>query len=507
MNGLIVDGCEYECTATVDMESDDDGTCSDEMDNDCDGRVDLDDPDCSDCYPEYCDELDNDCDEFIDEDFDLSSDPVNCGACGTVCLMRPHAIPACVLGECTIICEAGWVNEDLDDLNGCEGVCVPDIPDESLCDGTDADCDGLVDEDYVPYPCGAGVCETDSVCWAGVEDCVPGLPLADDDTVCDGLDEDCDGDVDEEFVPSDVCIGHCRSTATCVDGAEVCGDPTGTVDTICDGLDDDCDGESDEDYVSYTCGSGGCVRESTCIGGVEDCILGGPAPEICNGSDDDCDGSIDNAPPGDMCPTPPHGDPACIAGVCGVGSCDVGWYDIDGAPINGCECTVESGEIGASDHTSAVSMGDIHDTGASRTVSGNVIPDGDVDWFTFRAVDDPDGGTSDCDHFRVHIEFTANPGNEFRMEIYRAGANYGTGSPPSGTPDCTNEARSYDRDMWHRGETESSSPGLEGECNCSNPETSSYNICDNDTDTYWIKVYRAGSIVTCGDYTIVVTNG
>ncbi|MBW2263887.1 MAG: hypothetical protein JRG91_18155, partial [Deltaproteobacteria bacterium] len=57
VNGSIVDGCEYECTATVDMESEDDGTCSDELDNDCDGRVDLDDPDCSDCYPEYCDEL------------------------------------------------------------------------------------------------------------------------------------------------------------------------------------------------------------------------------------------------------------------------------------------------------------------------------------------------------------------------------------------------------------------------------------------------------------------
>ncbi len=502
LNRSVVDGCEYECTATLEAESEDDGTCSDELDNDCDGRVDADDPDCSDCVPEYCDEADNDCDTFIDEDFDLSSDPLNCGTCGTVCAPRPHALPACVLGGCTIVCEPGWVNEDLDDMNGCEGTCVPDIPDESLCDGTDADCDGLVDEDYVPYPCGEGACETDSVCWAGVEDCVPRLPLAETDTTCDGVDDDCDGDVDEEFVASDVCIGHCRTTATCVDGAEVCGDPLSSVDTICDGLDDDCDGESDEDYVPHTCGSGGCTRESTCIGGVEDCIGGGPAPEICNGSDDDCDGDIDNALPTDMCATPPHGLPACVGGVCVVGSCDPFYYDIDGIFLNGCECQPETTETTSATCTGALSLGDLHDNrGDTATVSGNLIPGGDVDWYTFRAIDDVD---STCDNFNVLIEFTANPGNVYRMDVLRAGI-YHTTSCTSGSPECTGESRTYQRNMHHL-------TGSAGECPCRPAGTlgrpPGYHHCNDDTDTFWIKVYRVpGAPVRCETYTIVISNG
>lgn len=46
--------------------------------------------------PETCDGVDNDCDGSTDEDFDLTSDPANCGACGHVC----EASYLCVGGGC-----------------------------------------------------------------------------------------------------------------------------------------------------------------------------------------------------------------------------------------------------------------------------------------------------------------------------------------------------------------------------------------------------------------------
>lgn len=47
--------------------------------------------------PEICDGLDNDCDELVDEDFDMETDPENCGECGHVCRAEDEA---CIAGRC-----------------------------------------------------------------------------------------------------------------------------------------------------------------------------------------------------------------------------------------------------------------------------------------------------------------------------------------------------------------------------------------------------------------------
>jgi len=118
-------------------------------------------------------------------------------------------------------------------------------PSTEVCDGKDNDCDNEVDEDYVPHTCGTGECERQSTCSGGVENCVPGSPSPE---ICDGKDNDCDGDIDEDLAPFTCGEGECKRQGICQNGAPNCvpGEPSPE---ICDGLDNDCDGQVDEDGV------------------------------------------------------------------------------------------------------------------------------------------------------------------------------------------------------------------------------------------------------------------
>ena len=70
----------------------------------------------------------------------------------------------------------------------------------------------------------------------------------------------------------------------CTPAAEQCGN----------GLDDDCDGVVDDGCPTGTaCGAGtDCPAGQSCVAG--NCVVCTPVPEICNGLDDDCDGVVDN---------------------------------------------------------------------------------------------------------------------------------------------------------------------------------------------------------------------
>jgi len=78
---------------------------------------------------------------------------------------------------------------------------------------------------------------------------------------------------------------------TCVDGEWMgCSAPTPALED-CNGVDDDCDGEVDEELVASCTLPSGLEGEEVCIGGAwSECQGDG---EVCNGVDDDGDGAID----------------------------------------------------------------------------------------------------------------------------------------------------------------------------------------------------------------------
>ena len=131
------------------------------------------------------------------------------------------------------ICNKGQIQ-----YTNCETLCEPEI-----CDGVDNDCDEEVDEGF-----------------AEIEE------------ICNNIDDNCNGIVDEGEWECDEGCGP--GPNLCVSGEFICMAPL-PEEEICDGFDNDCDGEVDEGQLNA-------------------CMQCGPVPEeICDGIDNDCDGDTD----------------------------------------------------------------------------------------------------------------------------------------------------------------------------------------------------------------------
>ncbi|MEI8258815.1 MAG: DUF4114 domain-containing protein, partial [Deltaproteobacteria bacterium] len=179
-------------------------------------------------------------------------------------------------------------------------------PSPEICDGRDNNCDGRVDES-VTQACSTA-CGGGSQACMGVDamsrpiwgTCSARVPAA-TETLCDGLDDNCNGLIDEGLTQACVDASYPAGT-TCRNGVQYCtGAMYGACVTpapqteVCDALDNNCNGTTDENLGTATCGTGVCRRTvANCVGGVaQTCVPGTGSAETCNGLDDDCNGQVD----------------------------------------------------------------------------------------------------------------------------------------------------------------------------------------------------------------------
>jgi hypothetical protein len=120
---------------------------------------------------------------------------------------------------------------------------------------------------------------------------------------CDGLDNNCNGQIDENNPGGNASCevfgerGICKAgTRVCTSGRQTCIGTQQPTPEVCNGLDDDCDGVVDDGFSIATCGVGECFRiTQACLNGVPStCVPGDPTPEVEDRKDNDCDGIIDN---------------------------------------------------------------------------------------------------------------------------------------------------------------------------------------------------------------------
>ncbi len=325
----------------------------DEQDNDCDGSVDeevtlefyLDadgdgfgDPavtvqacsapdgyvensaDCNDAEPtafptanEICDGIDNDCDLEVDEPDALDAPSWFQDSDGDGYGTEDTVVVACTAPE-------GFA-PTAGDCNDADPRFHPGATEDDCTDPNDYNCDGSVayaDEDADGIPACEDCNDSEPSAYPGAEE------------VCDGMDNDCDGAIDEEvtieFYPDTDGDGFgapgspttaCSAPEGYVTDNTDCDDQDGDVNPAaleaCNNKDDDCDGDTDEpgaegcatiyhdnDGDTYGGETSSCECESK-LGWVsrggdcndDDAGISPDAREKCNGVDDNCDGEVD----------------------------------------------------------------------------------------------------------------------------------------------------------------------------------------------------------------------
>ncbi|WP_164002840.1 MopE-related protein [Pyxidicoccus caerfyrddinensis] len=216
----------------------------------------------------------------------------------------------------------GYVEEvDCDDYTAAT---YPGAPES--CNGMDDNCDGAVDDGN---PSGGENCSTGQpgVCAAGVTACTNASVVCQQRQAasaeqCDGLDNDCDGAVDDGNPGGlQACAtgqqGVCGEGVTyCTHGALECAPTRGASSEVCDGADNDCDGQVDDElafqawyrdvdgdnYGLTSQSVQACSRPSGYAPNSGDCndtsaVFHPGAVEACDGVDNDCDAQADEGVP------------------------------------------------------------------------------------------------------------------------------------------------------------------------------------------------------------------
>jgi hypothetical protein len=287
---------------------------------------------------ETCNGADDDCNGLVDD--------------------VPGAGVSCCTSADPSLCNTGICKNGIQKCQGTTLTCVNEIkPGTETCNGLDDDCNGKTDDvpnlgnSCCPYKdsqgkplCGTGICQT------GVLSCVAGSnqpqctnSVGPQPEVCDTLDNDCNGIVDDlpggtvggtcfSGDPAKLGVGICHAgTLGCGPKGVLCVGEQGPTGELCNGIDDDCNGVTDDvPGLGTACCTSGRCGVGICTGGHYQCSGSGltcqgenaPQVEVCNGIDDDCNGVIDDVPQlGQSCC--PDGSPApegCNKGICRPGT-------------------------------------------------------------------------------------------------------------------------------------------------------------------------------------------
>ena len=350
--------------------------------------------------PEYCDTVDNDCDTDVDEDSavdaltwyrDVDKDGYGNPTKTDVACYQP----------------TGYVS-DSTDCNDLRSDANPAATE--YCDSIDNNCDGAVDEDTAAdAPTWYADTDSDSYGDASSTDVACSQPsgYVSDDTdcndssnlaypggteVCDSLDNNCDGTVDEDTATDAPTWYDDTDSDGYGDAGSpnvACSMPTGTVSNdedcddgdltiypganeFCDTVDNDCDGSIDEAdavdagtwYEDYdTDGYGdaastdiACNQPSGFVSDATDCddaeiLINPAATEVCDGADNNCDGTVDEDTASDASTwyadtdTDGYGDPASTDTACSQpsgyvansGDCDPADININPAASEICD--------------------------------------------------------------------------------------------------------------------------------------------------------------------------
>lgn len=326
------DGVDSNCDGANDYDADADGSVGGPNGVDCDDA----DPAVFPGAAERCNDTDEDCDGMVDEDpvdagvlyADGDRDGFGAGDALWAACWAPDgttfAVGDCNDSDATSFIGGAEVCDGVD--NDCDGV-IDDNPDEANSWYRDSDGDGRGDpatlEAFCSMPVGWTVDGTDC------DDLDP-LSYGGAAEICDALDNDCDGEVDEGAVNDRVWFsdgdndGFGGSASTLA----ACGRPAGfallstdcddnnpsvypAATEVCDEADNDCDGAVDNDaadapaaYIDADLDGYGGEKVTSCAAAAGTVATGGDCDdgsvivspvgvEVCNGTDDDCDGATD----------------------------------------------------------------------------------------------------------------------------------------------------------------------------------------------------------------------
>ncbi|MFH2010568.1 MAG: MopE-related protein [bacterium] len=343
------------------------------------GRADLDPgiPGCEYSCPvwpattELCNNIDDDCDGVADNGIDLTSDPQHCGFCGHACDL-PHAQSdcqnsLCVITSCDSTATTAYANINGDPADGCEYACPVWPATVEACDNMDNDCDGDVDEDFNlqndSFNC--GFCGNDCAaqgltCAAGT--CVLVCPLG--TTLCSGSCVDTDTDPQHCNGCGNLCTND-HGTASCL---------SGTCAPDCTGLWDDCDGNPDN----------GC---ETAINTLTNCGGCGTGCALANATE------------------------SCATGSCLITACSAGYCDEDAIHSTGCERDLDADP---SCPGSAIDIGSVNGDSGSTSTS---YADNGERWLRLY-VAEADNDPTACAALSVRIRLYPAAGTDYDLYVY-----------------------------------------------------------------------------------------